>query len=347
MSSPTSKKPYDYLVVVGNFAPFHLDWEQVVQDALNNANHVIILVDNSHIPCNISNPWTYSERHESITASIRLSLGESSDRVTIKPLFNYLYDDNRWIAQVQQLVSDIIFTNPPTYHGIPIIGIYSNDKKLTDKFPQWDAVETTLISESEEATIRQMMFTSQSMEVLEFFFSSTMYGRMSKFLQSDEFKKLVKEFEFIKSYKEAWKAAPYAPTFCTSDAVVVQSGHILMIVRGGFPGNNQLALPGGFLEQNETFQEGAIRKLIEETKIDCPRKVLLGNIKDSRVFDAPNRSLRGRTVTQAFLIELPNGPLPKVKGSDDAKKAIWVPFDDLDSNNIFEDHFSIIRYWIK
>jgi bifunctional NMN adenylyltransferase/nudix hydrolase len=64
------------------------------------------------------------------------------------------------------------------------------------------------------------------------------------------------------------------------------------------------------------------------------------------VFDAINRSSRGRTITHAFNIILPDGELPKVKGSDDAAIAKWIPLADLDSTMIFEDHLDIIEYFV-
>ena len=133
----------------------------------------------------------------------------------------------------------------------------------------------------------------------------------------------------------------------TVDAVVVQSGHILLVKRGDMPGKGQLALPGGFLNQNETMLDGAIRELKEETKIKVPVPVLKGSIKESKTFDAPNRSSRGRTITQAFFIDLGVGELPKVKGADDAEKAFWVPFNEVKQEKMFEDHFHIIDNFIN
>ena len=89
-----------------------------------------------------------------------------------------------------------------------------------------------------------------------------------------------------------------------------------------------------------------IRELREETGIKVPAPVLLGSIKDSRVFDAINRSARGRTITHAFKILLPDGPLPKIKGMDDAVKAEWIPISEIDSNVCFEDHFEIINHFL-
>jgi bifunctional NMN adenylyltransferase/nudix hydrolase len=40
---------------------------------------------------------------------------------------------------------------------------------------------------------------------------------------------------------------------------------------------------------------------------------------------------------------LPAGPLPRVKGGDDAAKAQWVPIADIKSETCFEDHDEIIH----
>ena len=144
-----------------------------------------------------------------------------------------------------------------------------------------------------------------------------------------------------------------------------------MFKRKHSPGKNLLALPGGFLDQEETLFDGALRELKEETKIKVPLPVLRGSLKSSYTFDYPYRSDRGRTITTAFYIHLGNDlHLPKIRGaqdscdtpkvnskptlwqqSDDAQDvndalyAVWVPFSNLKSQDLFEDHYSIIDYF--
>jgi bifunctional NMN adenylyltransferase/nudix hydrolase len=74
--------------------------------------------------------------------------------------------------------------------------------------------------------------------------------------------------------------------------------------------------------------------------------VLKGSIVRSRVFDAIGRSARGRTITHAFQIVLPDGELPKVKGMDDAEKARWVPIAEVKSQDCFEDHYEILQHFV-
>ena len=132
------------------------------------------------------------------------------------------------------------------------------------------------------------------------------------------------------------------------DAIVIQSGHVLLVKRRASPGKGLYALPGGFLDPDETLKSGMIRELREETKLKVPEPVLLGNIRNHEVYDYPTRSLRGRTITHAFLIELPCGPLPKVKGSSDAEKAVWIPLNIFYSmqGKMFEDHWAIVESMI-
>ena len=89
-----------------------------------------------------------------------------------------------------------------------------------------------------------------------------------------------------------------------------------------------------------------IRELREETLIKVPAPVLRGNIVDRKVFDAVDRSPRGRIITHTFKIVLPDGELPKVKGADDAEKAKFRPIAEIRSDECFEDHFEMIQWGV-
>lgn len=103
-------------------------------------------------------------------------------------------------------------------------------------------------------------------------------------------------------------------------------------------------MPGGFVDHNERIVDACLRELREETRLKVPEPVLKGHIKCSRVFDDPHRSARGRTITHGFYIELAaDTKLPKVRGGDDAKHAMWVPLADLDPRQMYDDHYFIIQ----
>ena len=96
---------------------------------------------------------------------------------------------------------------------------------------------------------------------------------------------------------------------------------MLLIRRGRPPGRNLWALPGGFLDVDETLADGLRREVREETSLVLDRS----EMREVRVFDAPRRSLRGRTVTHVYHYDLRRrSERPRVAAGDDASEARWV-----------------------
>lgn len=343
----TNTKPKrDALVFIGRFSPFHNGHKAVIEAALEQAKEVVVVVGSSFAARNIRNPFTFEERKAMIKAVF------PSDRVKVVPVSDYPYDDNKWVNAIQKVVDE---TLGPHFNDVGLIG-HSKDHTsyYLNIFPKWknhvevpnvDGINATdirvaLLGDNEEGLDPTSVMPKEAVRVVSKIVADGPDG------YSDSWLTLRTEYQMIKKYKEAWKAAPFPPTFMTVDAVVVQSGHILLVKRGDMPGKNLQALPGGFLNQEETMLDGCIRELKEETKIKVPVPVLKGSIKESKTFDAPNRSQRGRTITQAYFIDLGVGELPKVKGSDDAADAYWLPFSKLRQEEFFEDHYHIIAHFL-
>ena len=348
------EKTHNLLVFIGRFQPFHSGHRRVVQLALEQADHVLILVGSSYKPRDIMNPFTFGERQSMIESSLDF---EDSKRVRIRPLRDYLYNDNKWMSEVQQHVE--LFTSTTPYFqargkALTKIGIIGYDKDDSSwylkAFPQWDFVDVgrSYIETIDATTIRNMWLSGQSPNFTSGVLKDSVHSFIYEKFPKKEYERLVREYNNITEGKQKWKGTPYEVQFMTVDAVVVQSGHVLLVRRRSAPGEGLWAIPGGYLNSNETFKQGMLRELREETKIKVPEPVLAGNIKASHEFDAPKRSLRGRIVTKAFLIELPPGELPKVKGSDDAEKAKWIPLADFEKmeDQMFEDHHHIVSYFL-
>jgi bifunctional NMN adenylyltransferase/nudix hydrolase len=213
-------------------------------------------------------------------------------------------------------------------------------------FPQWGSVEVpsygsvsgTAIRTSYFSNIGHMWLNDAETQVPE-----RTKNLLVSFYATKSYNKIKDEYEFVVKYKSAWANSPYPPIFVTVDAVVVQSGHVLLVKRGAQPGLGQWALPGGFINQDERIADAVIRELREETGIKVPDPVLRGSVVAREVFDDPYRSARGRTITHASLIKLKDDViLPKVKGGDDAEKARWVPIAQLRRQDFFEDHYDIL-----
>jgi bifunctional NMN adenylyltransferase/nudix hydrolase len=337
---------YDALVFIGRFQPFHNGHRAVVEAAIKQAKEVIVVVGSSFASRNIRNPFTFEERRQMIKSVF------PDNNVKVVPVSDYPYDDNKWVRAVQNVVHGAL-----KWSADPIrIGLIGHEKDGSSYYLKifkplgWGNVSVPNVDEINATNIRNYGFENKTFRGIdsEKLLPKSVFTQLLSFQASPWFSNLITEFDMIRKYKAAWKAAPFPPTFMTVDAVVVQSGHILLVKRGDMPGKGLWALPGGFLNQGETMLDGALRELKEETKIKVPLPVLTGSIKDSKTFDAPNRSQRGRTITQAFYIDLGFAEsLPKVKGSDDAEKAFWVPFHEVKQELMFEDHFHIIDHFIN
>lgn len=170
-------------------------------------------------------------------------------------------------------------------------------------------------------------------------------------MATPEYQYIVEESEYIRNYRAQFAHLKYPPVFMTGDAVVFKDNHVIMIERRSAPGKGLMAIPGGFMNAHSDpdARETAVRELFEETKIKVPEKIIRKSIVEEKIFSALNRSRRGRVVTVAQFINLddPDNPgLPKLKGSDDAAKAVWVPLHQISRENCFEDHYDILTYFM-
>lgn len=346
---------FDFLVFIGRFQPFHLGHQRVVNQALEQTDKLIILIGSAYRPRCTRNPWSFDEREQ----MIRSTLSEQANkRVLIIPVMDATYSDDLWIANIQKSVSGLIAAHHTQPHRDPVIGLIGHSKDHTSYylklFPQWSSVDVASESKICASTVRDKLFHADrgqwedkrlsAAAMIGDLVPAEILNYLNQFVRGDVFSQLRNEFDFVRTYQSAWDDAPYPPVFVTVDAIVVQSAHILLVERGARPGKGLWALPGGFVNQNETLREACLRELREETRLKVPAPVLKGSIQNQAVFDDPHRSERGRTITHAFLIHLQaDTVLPKVKGGDDARKAFWVPLSELNPAKLFEDHYFIIQ----
>jgi bifunctional NMN adenylyltransferase/nudix hydrolase len=335
-------KKYDTLVLIGRFQPLHNAHLEIIKRATALTDQLVIITGSGKQPRTYKNPFTSHERERMIKAA---TLGLSM-RIHVEENIDTIYNDQAWAVRVQGIVSKY-----RTLGGqVGIIGHKKDDSSFyLDMFPQWGYEDVELIEFLSAVNIRDLYFKRDvNMSFIKGVVPESTFDFLMSFKETPEYEQIIREREFVANYKKQYASLPYPPIFSTADAVVIQSGHVLMIKRRAEPGKGLWALPGGYVNANtdKSVEDAAIRELREETMIKVPAPVLRGNIKRSKVFDAIDRSPRGRIITHAFHIELPDGDLPKVKGSDDAEKARWVPIAEVRSEECFEDHYEMIQHFL-
>lgn len=121
----------------------------------------------------------------------------------------------------------------------------------------------------------------------------------------------------------------------TADGLIIKKGKILLVKRNHEPYFGFWAIPGGFVEQEETCEEAVVREVREETGLKTKIKEFIG------VYSAPSRSPE-HTITVAYLLEIMGG---KVRKSEEATDIQWFPLDDLPP--LAFDHRKIIDDYLK
>ena len=345
----------DFGVFIGRFQPLHIGHEQVIRDALERVGKLIVLVGSSNAARTPRNPFTFAEREHMLRASFAYEMAQG--RLIVEPLHDHYYSDTAWVTEVQRRVHQLVLRegNPDGFaangtkdFSIALAGYGKDSSSYYLKlFPEWGSVQI----DSQHGTfgasdIRARLF-QRIPDVPASILSKGVAEQLHDFTRTEVFRDLLAEREYLDAYPQEWGEGP----FVTADAVVIQGGHILLVERGQLPGKGLLALPGGFVGKDERIRDAVIRELREETAIGdakgpIPPAMLASFIEDSetRVFDAPQRSLRGRIITHAFLFRLPDRrELATVKGGDDAAHARWYRLGELQPDMLFEDHWSIIE----
>jgi len=335
-------RKYDTLVLIGRFQPIHNAHLEIIKRATALCEQLVIITGSAAQPRTYKNPFTSAERAQ----MIKYAAGGLSMLISVEENPDTIYNDQAWAVRVQALVAK--HTKPGDKVGI--IGHKKDDSSFyLDMFPQWGFENVELIEFLSAVNIRDLFFKRDvNMSFIKGVVPESTFDFLMKFKETAEYEQIIREREFVINYKKQYASLPYPPIFSTADAVVIQSGHILLIKRRAEPGKGLWALPGGYVNANtdKSVEDAAIRELREETLIKVPAPVLRGSIQRSKVFDAIDRSPRGRIITHAFFIQLPDGELPKVKGSDDAEKARWVPIAEVKSEECFEDHYEIIQHFL-
>ncbi len=335
-------KEYGTLVLIGRFQPLHNAHLEIIKRATALTDQLVIITGSAAQPRTYKNPFTSKERER----MIRAATGGLSLRIYVEENIDTIYNDQAWAVRVQGIVSKYRILGTKT----GVIGHKKDDSSFyLDMFPQWAFENVEEIEPLSAVNIRDLYFKRDcNMKFIKGVVPQTTFDFLEQFKLTPEYEQVIREREFIEAYKKQYASLPYPPIFSTADAVVIQSGHVLMVKRRAEPGKGLWALPGGYVNANtdKSVEAAMLRELREETQIKVPAPVLKGNIVRSKVFDAIDRSPRGRIITHAFHIVLPDGELPKVKGSDDAEKARWVPIAEVKSEDCFEDHYEILQHFV-
>lgn len=368
---------------IGRFSLFHNGHAAVLLGGLRKYQNVLVIVGSAKMPRTIKNPWTADERAQVIRSwyEAQLKKGEDLGELLIITSRDYPYSNDLWLAQTQAIIAEAradigVPAGEPTY----IMGAKRDESGFyLDMFPEptymLDLVEEDhQVSKFLTATWCREIYLGRSFNgtplddkaydlMMRAFVPDTTLAFLNKFqVRTDQyletglapFPYLTAEHR-ITTERRAEIAGKYPPVSLTADAVVIQSGHVLLIRRRSSPGRGLWALPGGYVGSKEWTVEASFRELLEESSIKASPAAIKGSLVDDHWFEHPDRSNINRVITHAFCYKLPDNKvdgrttLSKVKAADDADKAQWFPLAEAlnMSDVLFDDHHAILEHFIN
>jgi 8-oxo-dGTP diphosphatase len=147
------------------------------------------------------------------------------------------------------------------------------------------------------------------------------------------------------SFIERYDPSAYPRVAVTVDVVLLtlRQGKlaVLLVERAAPPFQGCWALPGGFVQPDETLEDAARRELSEETGVDRLPPGM--HLEQLRTYGDPGRDPRMRVITVAYLGLAPDLPMP-VGGGHAAQARFW-PVEDLagaDAPALAFDHARIL-----
>jgi bifunctional NMN adenylyltransferase/nudix hydrolase len=330
-------------VLIGRFQPVHNGHIALLRAALAEAPRVIVLLGSAHQARSPRHPFSWTERAEMFNLALT---DEERARVDLVPLGD-LYDEARWVQAVRAAVQQRVAANA----DVTLVGHFKDaTSDYLRRFAPWKLLSLPRQHRVDATDLRSSLYEAEPASldgVLASWVDQVPPGTRA-FVQGwahlPYLAALRREWSMLKRYREAWSAAPYAPVFVTVDLVLQCAGQVLLIQRGRDPGQGLWALPGGFVEPRDTLYQSAVRELEEETGLRLLPDTLSRALRGVAVFDHPDRSQRGRTITHAHHFDLGERELPEVQGADDAALARWVPVGELAAMEaqFFDDHFHVL-----
>lgn len=342
---------YDLMVFIGRMQPFHNGHLMVVKQALKKGRYAVILLGSALIARNPYNPFSFKEREMMIRSCFSV---EENARLIIRPLMDR-YNDTSWGTQVHELVNEVVVTKNLSEEKICLIGHNKDDSSYyLAMFPEWASMDVTFYMGLSATDIRDAMYLNGMAGLQKFKdnLPNSVFNYLGLFLDSPDYQWLLAEYQdYLKTHKENNSRRAFINT---SDAVVTQSNHLLVVVRAKRPGLGLLSLPGGILKDNMGFLDTVVSALVDDHGLlvsqDCPRATAREQIKayagNSMIFDHPYRSCRGRLISRVYRFDMKNSPLglPNLKKAPMGKPQ-WLQIAKLKtmSELFVEDHFEVIR----
>lgn len=354
---------YDLSVLVELLRPPSLADISAIRHGLAVSHSVLVLIGSAKRPRSPARPFKAAE----VEAMLRPNFtADENSRLRCEHLTD-TYNNTRWVSQGQAIALALARSIAPAGQA-PRIAMVGHRADRTANYARmfgWPAEvmvawtgETAAGQDSPSMRLIREDYYLDAAAALERhsrWLPENVQQFMAEFAKGEDYQWVAQEAADHRRFRQPYEGLQHPPMFHTADAVVVQSGRVLLTRRSLRPGLGLLALPGVFVAPHETMEEAMLRAVLEKTRfrvptVKDPTRLLQRAIRARTEFDYPWRSERGRIASTSFLIELfDDVVLPEVSGDrrKGTSEAMFTPISELNPEEMFEDHGYIIETMVS
>lgn len=331
--------------VIGRFQPFHDGHEKLILRALETAEKVVVIIGDTGCAPTYRDPWTVQERLQMIRAGLDGKCDVS--RICFVSVEDVPYDDFSWKLKVKDAVASM---NDDRHQERFLVGHKKDASSFyLDMFPEWQFISVEPHLTLDATSIRRAFFSETP-----FLFCVPLgahhFLHQWRVRESRRWESIAVERKAVLDYAEMWRCPATekygGPVIAAVDTLLHTKHSLLLIRRAGGVGRGTLALPGGFVDPKERLIDAAVRELREETGIELNRRAIDCPLV---AFDHPDRSMRGRIITNVLCVVAPLEWHGRGEAGDDAASIEWINKRDLRSRKreFFSDHYHIIETLLR
>ena len=326
-------------VIIGRFQPLHNGHVNLINQALNEHDKVLVLIGSVNKERDHKNPYTYDQRVQMIS-NVFDTLVEIGHDLLIRGLKDKPTDDE-WVQEVIANVSQV--EEDPSR-----VVLYTSEKDVA--YYDTHFLYNTMEMDSKELSatnIRNDLYSGminqrdralkdvprENWDYLTSLCTDNFYDFGTERIQCEAGRALA---EINHQFEN-----PIEPV---AHAVLMHRGDILLVKRASIRGRGQWAIPGGFMEHTETTRQAAIRELKEETGVD------LQNLRAKEMAQAVEENLDDlsvRTLGINYLyLMAPTADRPEVTlDTDECLDYKWVSATEIleEKINLFYNHTVVIQ----
>lgn len=249
-------------VFLGRFQPLHNGHIAAIRESLKDCEKTMVLIGSVNKLINFKNPLSTEQRKSTLTEVFQ---SEIDSGALLLGTINDFPSHEPWVTDILGRVQNITDDCSPTE-----VNLYTSEKDDEFYRSMFLYPLITLDSQGVNATdFREHLYTGGAPKRLYSDVPQATIDLLNTFIGTEEFRNCKQEFLSCTQGKARATLAhqfnnPIEPV---AHAVVIHKDNVLLVQRKSVRGNTQWAIPGGFVEKDESTQDAALRELFEETGV--------------------------------------------------------------------------------